>query len=72
MATTEKEFIDLMQTELIALEDINENLKALKDEAKEAGFDGTMLVTVAKALVKDKLTELQEKSQSVVDLLQKL
>lgn len=72
MAQTEKEFIDLMQTELIALEDINENLKTLKDEAKEAGFDGAMLVTVAKALVKDKLTELQEKSQGVVDLLQKL
>jgi len=69
---TEKEFINLMTEQVLELENITENLKSLKDEAKEAGFDGALLLTVAKAIVKSKQSELQEKSQSIVDLISKL
>lgn len=69
---TEKEFIDLMTDQVRQAEDITENIKSLKDEAKEAGFDGALLLTVAKAIVKSKQSELQEKSQGIVDLIGKL
>ncbi len=69
---TEKELIDNMVEQILEIAELNSNLKGLKDEAKEAGYDGALLVTLAKAVASSKQSELAEKSQSLLDLIEKL
>lgn len=43
-----------------------EDVKAVKDEIKESGLDAAILSAVAKAIVKNKVDDLIEKSNEVL------
>ncbi len=43
-----------------------EEIKEVKDEAKESGLDPTIISAVAKAIVKDKVDDLRLKSDEII------
>lgn len=45
---------------------LKEEIKEIKDVAKESGLDVNVLSAVAKAIVKNKVDELLEKSESTI------
>lgn len=47
-----------------------EEIKEVKDEAKSSGLDPSILSAVAKAVVKNKVDELVEKSESTLQAIQ--
>ena len=48
----------------------SETAKALKAKAKEAGFDGAVMMKVAKAIAQAKEGELVELSEAVIDTVE--
>ena len=70
---------DTVKTEVQLIEDMQEQfeqvnkymiiVKELKADAKEAGYDGALLAKVAKARADDKVQELTEKTEALMDLL---
>lgn len=63
---TEKEIIDELVKLYMQEESISEQVKEIKSEAKEKGYDPSVLSAVAKAVVKNKVDELIEKSEAMV------
>lgn len=61
-----KEMIALAQDQIAA----SETAKSLKAKAKEAGFDGAVMMKVAKAIAKAKEDELVELSEAVIDTVE--
>lgn len=61
---TKQDFVRLMQREFTEIESIMENVKELKDQAKEAGFDATMLAKLAKSMAEAKTDEIIEKNDA--------
>lgn len=47
-----------------------EEVKEIKDSAKEAGLDASIISAVAKAIVKDKVDELKEKSDEILKAIE--
>ena len=60
------EMIALAQYQIAA----SETAKALKAKAKEAGFDGAVMMKVAKAIAQAKEGELVELSEAVIDTVE--
>lgn len=46
---------------------LNEDIKQVKDDAKASGLDPAVLSTVAKAIVNDRVSELKEKSELMIE-----
>ena len=69
---TKEEFVKLMQREFTEIESIMENVKELKEQAKAAGYDATMLAKLAKAMSESKTDEVIEKSQAFIDLAEEV
>lgn len=59
---TTKAFINQAINILTEIDALNEQLKMLKEQGKEQGFDVPFLVNIAKAEVQGKLDELLEKT----------
>jgi uncharacterized protein (UPF0335 family) len=68
--SSEKEYIAKLVKLYTEEESILEQVKDIKDEAKEAGFDHVILSAVAKAIVKNKVDELAEKSESILSAIE--
>lgn len=68
--STEKEFISKLSAIYMQEESLAEEAKEIKSDAKEAGFDPVILSAVAKAIVKNKVDDLKEKSEATVRLIQ--
>jgi uncharacterized protein (UPF0335 family) len=49
---------------------LGEEIKEIKDEAKAAGLDPSVLCNVAKAIVKDGVQKLVEKSELTLEAIQ--
>jgi uncharacterized protein (UPF0335 family) len=49
---------------------LGEEIKEIKDEAKAAGLDPSVLSAVAKAIVKDGVEKLVEKSELTLEAIQ--
>ena len=64
--STEKETIAKLVKLYTEEESILEQVKKIKDDAKEAGFNHVVLSAVAKAIVKNKVDELSEKSEEIL------
>jgi uncharacterized protein (UPF0335 family) len=47
-----------------------EEAKEIKDNAKEAGLDASIISAVAKAIVKNKVDELKEKSDEILKAIE--
>lgn len=69
---TKEEFVKLMQREFTEIESIMENVKELKEQAKAAGYDATMLAKLAKAMAEAKTDDVIEKSQAFIDLAEEV
>ena len=69
---TKEEFVKLMQREFTEIESIMENVKELKEQAKAAGYDATMLAKLGKAMAESKTDEVIEKSQAFIDLAEEV
>lgn len=50
-------------------ESLKEQIAEVKSEAKESSLDVGTLTTVAKAIVKNKVDDLKEKSEATVELI---
>jgi len=55
---------------LTEIESLNEDLKSIKDEAKESGLNVAVLTAVAKAIINNKVDELKEKSNETLDAIE--
>ena len=71
-AKTDIDFIRELEGLFIQLDSVNESIKTVKGEAKEAGFDSALLAAVAKALANSKEDDLLEKSEALVELINKV
>lgn len=60
---TKAEYVQLMKREFTEVESIMENVAELKAEAKEAGFDATLLAKIAKAMAENKVDDVLEKNE---------
>ena len=65
-----KEFIIQAVKVLIEIESQNEILKELKENAKEQGLDVSSLITVAKAVVSNKVDQLISKSETTLEIIE--
>ena len=68
--STEKDYIAKLTSLFMQEESISEEVKELKTEIKDAGFDSVGLAAVAKAIVKNKVDDLKEKSEAVMRLIE--
>ena len=55
---------------LTEIDSLNEDLKSIKDEAKESGLNVAVLTAVAKAIVNNKVDDLKEKSNETLDAIE--
>jgi uncharacterized protein (UPF0335 family) len=51
-------------------QDLAEQIKSVKDDAKDKGLDPSIISAVAKAIVKDKLDDLMQKSASIISAIE--
>lgn len=65
-----KEFINQAVKILTQVDSLNEELKYLKDDAKESGLDVASLVAVAKAVVANKIEDLLAKSEKTLEAIE--
>jgi uncharacterized protein YlzI (FlbEa/FlbD family) len=65
----DKQFISQAVEVLLQIEAKQLELKDLKDEAKEQGLDVAVLLSVAKAVVKDSVDELNEKAEATQEAI---
>lgn len=69
---TQVEVINKMVKVFDEISYLQEDLKTIKANAKEAGMDPTMLAKVAKAISDSKVDELKEKSEATLDLIEQV
>lgn len=54
------------------IENINEDIKTIKEHLKNEGADPAIICKIAQAYVKDKKDDLVNKSQDLIDLVEAL
>jgi hypothetical protein len=65
-----KEFISKSVNLLIQIDSLTEEIKALKDEAKESELDVPALFSAARAVASNKVDALKEKSEAVLEAIE--
>jgi uncharacterized protein (UPF0335 family) len=68
--SSEKEVIASLVKLYMQEESLSEEIKDVKSEAKDSGYDSSLLAAVAKSIVKNKLDELKDKSEALVRLIE--
>ena len=66
---TKAEFVQAMKREFYEVESIMENVAELKAQAKEAGYDATLLAKIAKSMAENKVDEVLEKNEIFASLV---
>ena len=66
---TKAEYVEMLKREFYQIESIMETVSEIKAEMKEAGFDATLLVKVAKALAESRADEVIEKNEIFASLV---
>ena len=69
---TKAQFVEMLQREFTEIMTITENVKQLKEDAKEAGYDAALLAKVAKSLAESKVQDILEKNQEFSDMVEEL
>lgn len=70
MSLTEKETIAALVKLYAEEESISEEVKQIKSDAKEAGFNPSILSAVAKSIVKNNVDSLIEKSEDIIRVVE--
>lgn len=66
---TKAQFVEMLQREFTEIMTITENVKQLKEDAKEAGYDAALLAKVAKSLAESKVEDILSKNQEFADMV---
>lgn len=66
---TKAQFVEMLQREFTEILTITENIKELKEDAKEAGYDAALLAKVAKSLAESKVDDILSKNQEFADMV---
>ena len=66
MTTSQKDFIAKLVRLYTQEESLKEEIKEVKDDAKAAELDPVILSTVAKAIVKNNVDEVIQKSEDII------
>jgi uncharacterized protein (UPF0335 family) len=61
-----------MKREFCEVESIMENVAELKAQAKEAGYDATLLAKIAKSMAENKVDEVLEKNEIFATLVEEV
>ena len=69
---TKAQFVEMLQREFTEIMTITENVKQLKEDAKEAGYDAALLAKVAKSLAESKVQDILEKNQEFSDMVEEV
>ena len=64
-----KEAIAKMVKVMTQIDSLNEDLKDIKDEAKESGLAVAIIAAVAKSIVGNKVEELKDKSNETLEMI---
>jgi uncharacterized protein (UPF0335 family) len=66
---TKAELVEAMKREFCEVESIMENVAELKAQAKEAGYDATLLAKIAKSMAENRVDEVLEKNEIFASLV---
>ena len=66
---TKAEMVEAMKREFCEVESIMENVAELKAQAKEAGYDATLLAKIAKSMAENRVDEVLEKNEIFASLV---
>lgn len=69
---TKAQFVEMLQREFTEIMTITENVKQLKEDAKEAGYDAALLARVAKSLAESKVEDILSKNQEFADMVEEV
>ena len=69
---TKVELVDAMKREFCEVESIMENVAELKAQAKEAGYDATLLAKIAKSMAENRVDEVLEKNEIFATLVEEV
>lgn len=69
---TKAQFVEMLQREFTEIMTITDNVKQLKEDAKEAGYDAALLAKVAKSLAESKVQDILEKNQEFSDMVEEV
>ena len=69
---TKAEYVEMLKREFYQIESIMETVSEIKAEMKEAGFDATLLVKVAKVLAESRADEVIEKNEIFADTVEEV
>ena len=69
---TKAELVQMLMREFTEILTITENIKELKENAKEAGYDATLLAKVAKSLAESKVDDILSKNQEFADMVEEV
>jgi len=67
---SQKEIIAKLVKQYIQIQSIEEEVKEIKAQAKASGLNASIISQVAKAIASNKVEELKEKSEEVLDAIQ--
>lgn len=66
---SQKEIIAKLVRQYIQIQSIEEEVKEIKAQAKASGLNASIISQVAKAIASNKVEELKEKSEEVLDAI---
>lgn len=66
---TKAEYVEMLKREFYEIESVMENVSEIKGQAKDAGFDATLLAKIAKAMVENRVDEVLEKNETFANLV---
>lgn len=69
---TKAELVEAMKREFCEVESIMENVAELKAQAKEAGYDATLLAKIAKSMAENRVDEVLEKNEIFAILVEEV
>ena len=69
---TKAELVQAMKREFCEVESIMENVAELKAQAKEAGYDATLLAKIAKSMAENRVDEVLEKNEIFATLVEEV
>lgn len=70
MSQTVKESLGKLVKLYTEMQSIDEQIKEIKDELKEAGFNAAVIAQVAKSMVVGKTDELLDKAEEVINIVE--
>lgn len=69
---TKAEIVEAMKRLYVEISSINEDISALKEEAKQRGMDAALMAKVAKTMAESKTDDVLDKNEAFSDLVEEV